>query len=84
MANKEQIQCDITLDDVYNAFSKKKKHYVNRLKHAFLENHIETIDDLMTISINDISNMDGIGSETMRLLIKNLSSLGINYYPSRE
>ena len=51
------------------------------LEHAFLEHHVETIDDLMTLSLNDLLNMDGIGSETLRLLIKKLNSLGFDYYP---
>ena len=72
---------DVTLDDIYNAFGKRKKHYATRLKHAFLEHHVETIDDLLALSINDLLNMDGIGSETLRLLIKKLNGLGIDYYP---
>jgi len=83
MAKKEntQAQNDITLDDIYKAFGKQKKHYATRLKHAFLEHHVETIDDLMALSLNDLLNMDGIGSETLRLLVKKLSDLGIDYYP---
>ena len=83
MAKKEQTktQNDVTLDDIYKAFGKQKKHYATRLKHAFLENHVETIDDLMALSLNDLLNMDGIGSETLRLLVKKLSDLGIEYYP---
>lgn len=81
---EKQIQNNITLDDIYKAFSKKKKHYAARLKHAFQENHVESMDDLMKLSINDLSNMDGIGSETLRLLIKNLNNLGIDYYPVKS
>lgn len=83
MAKKEntQTQNDITLDDIYKAFGKQKKHYATRLKHAFLEHHVETIDDLMALSLNDLLNMDGIGSETLRLMVKKLSDLGIDYYP---
>ena len=83
MAKKEntQTQNDITLDDIYKAFGKQKKHYATRLKHAFLEHHVETIDDLMALSLNDLLNMDGIGSETLRLLVKKLSNLGIDYFP---
>lgn len=81
MATKDKINNDVVLDDIYKAFGKKKKHYATRLKHAFLENHIDTFDDLTALSINDISNMDGIGSETIRLFIKTLNSLGIDYYP---
>lgn len=83
MATNEQtqIQNNITLDDIYNAFGKQKKHYATRLKHAFLEHHVETIDDLMSLSLNDLLNMDGIGSETLRLLVKKLSDLGIDYIP---
>ena len=83
MATKEQNQLhnDVTLDDVYKAFGKKKKHYATRLKHAFIEHHVETIDDLMSLSIYDILNMDGIGGETLRLLIIKLNGLGIDYYP---
>lgn len=77
MTKKEYI----TLDDIYKAFGKQKKHYATRLKHAFLEHHVETIDDLMALSLNDLLNMDGIGSETLRLLVKKLSDLGIDYYP---
>lgn len=74
-------QNDVTLDDIYKAFGKQKKHYATRLKHAFLEHHVETIDDLMALSLNDLLNMDGIGSETLRLMVKKLSDLGIDYYP---
>ena len=83
MATNEQTQIknDISLDDIYKAFGKQKKHYATRLKHAFLEHHVETIDDLMALSLNDLLNMDGIGSETLRLLVKKLSNLGIDYYP---
>ena len=83
MTKKENThkQNDITLDDIYKAFGKQKKHYATRLKHAFLEHHVETIDDLMALSLNDLLNMDGIGSETLRLLVKKLSDLGIDYYP---
>lgn len=83
MTKKEntQTQNDITLDDIYKAFGKQKKHYATRLKHAFLEHHVETIDDLMALNLNDLLNMDGIGSETLRLLVKKLSDLGIDYYP---
>ena len=83
MATNEQIQIqnDVTLDDIYKAFGKQKKHYATRLKHAFLEHHVETIDDLMALSLNDLLNMDGIGSETLRLLVKKLSDLGIDYFP---
>ncbi len=83
MVKKEntQAQNDITLDDIYKAFGKQKKHYATRLKHAFLEHHVETIDDLMALNLNDLLNMDGIGSETLRLLVKKLSDLGIDYYP---
>lgn len=76
-----QEKRDVTLDDIYNAFGKKKKYYAARLKHAFLEHHVETIEDMMTLSIYDIMDMDGIGAETLRLLILKLNSLGINYYP---
>lgn len=79
---KEQgIELRYTLEDLYREFGKQKKHYATRLKHAFLEHHVETIDDLMTLSLNDLLNMDGIGSETLRLLIKKLNSLGFDYYP---
>ena len=71
----------VTLDDIYYAFGKQKKHYATRLKHAFLKYNIKTIDDLMALSLNDLLNMDGIGSETLRLLIKKLNGLGIDYYP---
>ena len=83
MATNEQTQKqnDVTLDDIYKAFGKQRKHYATRLKHAFLEHHVETIDDLMALSLNDLLNMDGIGSETLRLLVKKLSDLGIDYYP---
>ena len=81
---EKQIQNNITLDDIYKAFSKKKKHYATRLKHAFQENHVESMDDLMKLSINDLSNMDGIGSETLRMLVKNLNNLGIDYYPVKS
>ena len=83
MATNEQTQIQnvITLDDIYKAFGKQKKHYATRLKHAFLEHHVETIDDLMALSLNDLLNMDGIGSETLRLMVKKLSDLGIDYYP---
>ena len=83
MAKKEQTQIKdvIILDDIYKAFGKQKKHYATRLKHAFLEHHIETIDDLMALSLNDLLNMDGIGRETMRLLVKKLNNLGIDYFP---
>ena len=83
MTKKENThkQNDITLDDIYKAFGKQKKHYATRLKHAFLEHHVETIDDLLALSLNDLLNMDGIGSETLRLLVKKLSDLGIDYFP---
>ena len=81
MKENTHKQNDITLDDIYKAFGKQKKHYATRLKHAFLEHHVETIDDLMALSLNDLLNMDGIGSETLRLLVKKLSDLGIDYYP---
>ncbi|MBR0525894.1 MAG: hypothetical protein IJJ98_04265 [Prevotella sp.] len=71
----------VTLDDIYRSFGRKKKHYAIRLKHAFLEHHVETIDDLIKLSLNDLLNMDGIGSETLSLLIKKLNGLGIDYYP---
>ena len=73
---QELQQCDVTLGDIYKAFGKQKKHYATRLKHAFLEYHIETIDDLMAFSINDLQEMHGIGSETLRLMIKKLNGLG--------
>ena len=83
MAKKENIQTldDITLDDIYKAFGKQKKHYATRLKHAFLEHHVETIDDLMALSLNDLLNMDGIwqrdpeadGKEAQRLRYRLLS-----------
>ena len=76
-----QVQNEITLDDIYKAFGKQKKHYATRLKHVFMEYHVETIDDLMALSLNDLLNMDGIGSETLRLLVKKLSDLGIDYFP---
>ena len=79
--DQTQRQIDVTLDDIYKAFGKQKKHYATRLKHAFLEHHVETIDDLRALSLNDLLNMDGIGSETLRLLVKKLSDLGIDYYP---
>ena len=72
---------DITLIDIYEAFGKKKKHYATRLKHAFLEHHIETIEDLKALSLNNIINMNGIGAETLRLLVSKLNGLGIDYYP---
>ena len=71
----------ISIDDIYKAFGKQKKHYATRLKHAFLEHHVETTDDLMALSLNDLLNMDGIGSETLRLLVKKLSDIGIDYFP---
>ena len=79
--DQTQRQVDVTLDDIYKAFGKQKKHYATRLKHAFLEHHVETIEDLMALSLNDLLNMDGIGSETLRLMVKKLSDLGIDYYP---
>lgn len=79
---QELQQYNVTLDDIYKAFGKQKKHYATRLKHAFLEHHIETIDDLMVFSINDLQEMHGIGSETLRLMIKKLNGLGIDYYPA--
>ena len=83
MTTKELTQGhdNLAIDDIYKAFGNKKKHYAIRLKHAFLENHVESVDDLMKLSINDLLNMDGIGSETMRFFIKKLNGLGIDYYP---
>lgn len=76
-----QGQTYVTLEDIYNAFGNKKKQYATRLKNAFAEHHVKTIEDLMALSLYDIACMDGIGSETLRLLIKKLHSLGIEYYP---
>ncbi len=76
-----QGQKDVTLNDIYKAFGNKKEHYASRLKHAFLEHHVETIEDLMALSLYDIINMNGIGAETLRLFIMKLNDLGINYYP---
>ena len=86
MAKKEpdQVQTDVTLDDIYKAFGSKKKHYTIRLKHAFLEHHVETIEDLMALSLYDIVNMDGVGSETLRLLVTKLNDLGFEYYPVKK
>lgn len=83
MATKELThgQNNVTLDDIYKAFGKQKKHYATRLKHAFLENRVESVDDLMKLSINELLNMEGIGSETLRVLVKKLNVLGIDYYP---
>lgn len=83
MTKNEEINLTrmVTLDHIYNAFGKQKKHYASRLRHAFLEHRVETIDDLMALSLNDLLNMDGIGSETLKLLIKKLHGLGIEYYP---
>ena len=78
---QNQVQTDVTLDDLYKAFGKKKKHYATRLKHSFIENHVETIEDLMALSLYDIENMEGIGCETLRLLVTKLHGLGIDYYP---
>ena len=78
---KEPKKCDVTLGDIYNAFGNQKKHYSIRLKHAFLEHYVETIDDMMALSLNDLQKMHGIGSETLRLMIKKLNGLGIDYYP---
>lgn len=79
-----QGQKDVTLNDIYKAFGNKKKHYATRLKHAFLEHHVETIEDLMALSLYDIMNMNGIGAETLRLLILKLNELGIDYYPENK
>lgn len=86
MVTKEHNEgkIDVTLDDIYKAFGGKKKHYATRLKHAFLEHHIETIEDLMALSLYDIVCMDGIGSETLRLFINKLNSLGIDYHPVKK
>lgn len=83
MKTTDQIQKNthVTLNDIYKAFGKQKKHYATRLKHAFLEHHVETIDDLMSLSLNEILEMNGIGSDTIRLIIKKLHQLGIDYYP---
>lgn len=83
MATKDQDhrQTDVSLYDIYKAFGNKKKHYATRLKHAFMEHHVETIEDLMALSLYDVVNMNGIGSETLRLLITKLNGLGIDYYP---
>ena len=80
----EKGKNDVTLDDIYKAFGHKKKHYATRLRHAFLEHHIETIDDLMSLSLYDIMCMDGIGAETLRLFVLKLKSLGIDYYPTAK
>ena len=81
LAIDSSFELGYTLEDLYKEFSKQKKHYATRLRHAFLEHHIETINDLMSLSLNDLLNMDGIGSETLRLLVKKLNSLGFDYYP---
>lgn len=80
---QEQKQCNVTLDDIYKAFGKQKNHYATRLKHVFLEHNIESIDELMAFSINDLQEMHDIGSETLRLMIKKLNGLGIDYYPAK-
>ena len=37
--------------------------------------------ELIALSLNDIINMNGIGAETLRLLVSKLNGLGIDYYP---
>ena len=78
-----QVQ-DITLDDIYDSFSKKKLQYAIRLKNAFLEHNIETFDDLMALSMYDIINMEGIGGATLKMLILKLNSMGIDYFPVKN
>lgn len=58
--------------------------HFGRFHSAIVKYHnttLTTIDDLMALSLNDLLNMDGIGSEPLRLLVKKLSDLGIDYYP---
>ena len=81
LAIDSSLELGYTLETLYKEFGKQKKHYATRLKHAFLEHHVETLSDLISLSLNDLLNMDGIGSETLRLLVKKLKSLGFDYYP---
>lgn len=57
--------------------------HFGRFHSAIVKYHnttLTTIDDLMALSLNELLNMDGIGSETLRLLVKKLSDLGIDYF----
>ena len=67
-----------TLEDMYDAFG-KKKHYPVRLKKALERKGITTLEDFLKMSIGELLELDYVGYETLLNTKKALSRLGISW-----
>ncbi len=68
---------ELTLDDIYYALKKYDKAYVTRLKHAFAENNITNIYQLLIKRPREIRKMNNIGITTIYYLREAIEDLGI-------
>ena len=68
-----------TLDDLYAAFSKRKKGAAYRLKAALRQKGITSLDDFLNMPPGEILGLNNVGYETLLQTKKALSRLGIEW-----
>ncbi|MBR6141484.1 MAG: hypothetical protein IKQ37_06960 [Bacteroidaceae bacterium] len=73
------ISINYTLENLYEAFGKKKQPFARRLKHALMKHRIHTLEGFLNLSAGEVLGLENVGYETMLQTKKALARLGISW-----
>ncbi len=68
-----------TLDDLYEAFGKKKKHLATRLRIALKKHNIKTMEEFLSLTPGELLGLENVGYETLLRTKKAMEKLKINW-----
>ena len=68
-----------TLDDIYNAFGNRKKHYATRLRHALQLKGINSLAEFLAMTPGQLLELDNVNVGTLQQTKKVLDRLGIRW-----
>lgn len=70
-------QLEYTLDDLYQAFGRKRKAYATRLMNILQQQGITTLQQFLALTPGQLLDLEGIGAGTLQYTNVALKRLGI-------
>ncbi len=70
-------QTDLTVKKLLSELKKRNRGAASRIRHAFIENNITSIEQLLKLRPRNVAEMNGVGSNTVYHLREVLEDLGI-------
>lgn len=78
-ASSRNYDIGYELDDLYNSFGNKKKHYATRLRHSLQQKGINTLQEFLELTPGQLLELDNVSVGTLEQTKKVLDRLGVSW-----